>query len=380
MRFFVDFLLLNKVLPENAQGLEDAHRAIDLAAKELPLRQEIADALPDAFSVACQAHWGSKADSFVFSDAADSDCGVDEPKAKRTKITHSADEDDHATVEKDSTDAQDVQEEISAPQNDGGWGSGGWGSGGWGDGGWGTNPTKSEAGFTLIADTQDADMTEAATDGGWGAGSGWGASVWGTSGAIAKAPPVQVAPAKLEIAPRPTLVTLLGPTALPLTHAPGIVERSLRRIKSVSAPPGDVPLGDDGAATVQRGLEARMHLMVLEPWAGPDVAADAPYILRSSNGAVAPALAASPEQPKPHDLLKDEITVLVEPEVAGALCEGMGLCGTWVQLARVQDQDGGKLNVPEVKDNLTEAQEARRGLRYWYIDGLFMIVPSYWAV
>jgi hypothetical protein len=165
---------------------------------------------------------------------------------------------------------------------------------------------------------------------------------------------------------------------------PGIVEWSLRRIKSVSEPPqSGVPQGT-GAEAVERALEARMHRVVLEPWIGPDAVVDAPRILRSSEGAIAPAVAASPDQPKPHDVLQDAITVLVEPKVAGSLYKGMGLGGTWVQLARVQDREGGNSNdadeAPGAKKNLTKGQKARRGLRYWYVDELIMVVPSYWAV
>ncbi|KAF8142700.1 hypothetical protein K438DRAFT_1784498 [Mycena galopus ATCC 62051] len=83
----------------------------------------------------------------------------------------------------------------------------------------------------------------------------------------------------------------------------------------------------NGAEGVERALEARMHRIVFEPWVGPFVTAEAPHILRSSNGALAPAVTASPEQPKPHDMMNDNIT-LVEPSMAGMLA--------W--LARVQDQ------------------------------------------
>ncbi|KAF7362608.1 hypothetical protein MVEN_00609600 [Mycena venus] len=379
LRFFINFLLINKVLPECIQGLQEALKTIDLAGKELPLMHDISEALPDAFSGACQAHWGRKAGGFVSSDSSDLDPISDEPKAKRAKLVHSADEateeieiqTDRATLpESDNVRVSATQDvDMGAPADNAAWGSESWGSTGWGAG--------LETGATAIMDTAD--------DGGWGSGSGWGDAAWGKSDAIANDPLVpQVPPAKLKFAPQPTLTTLLGPTALPLTHAPGIVEWSLRRIKSVSAPPSAVSQGE-GAEAVERALETRMHRLVLEPWVGPAAAASAPHVLRSSNGALAPAVAASPEQPKPHDVLRDEITVLVEPKVAGLLCAGMGLCGTWVQLARVQDQEGVEFQDACVeadgkKKALTKAQKARLGLRYWYIDELVMIVPSFWAV
>ncbi|KAF8133515.1 hypothetical protein K438DRAFT_812337 [Mycena galopus ATCC 62051] len=365
LRFFVDFLLANHVLPECTQGLQEAHKAIDLAAKELPLTYEISNALPDAFSAACQAHWGRKTGGFVSWDLSDSVLD-DEPCAKRAKPSRGATEADNVAAHPVPVlDTQDL--DIPASAENSTWGGIGWGGSGWGD--------DSDEKIETVTDAQDVDM--AMTEGGWGAGSDWGNAAWASSDTTAKDPPAP-AVSNQEISPRPTLVTLLGPTALPLTHAAGVVERSLRRIKSVSAPPPNVSPAD-GAEGVERALEARMHRMVLEPWVGPFVTAEAPHILRSSNGALAPAVTPSPEQPKPHDMMNDDITVLVEPSVAGVLCVGMGVVGTWVQLARVQDQEGGEVS-REVKKKLRKGQKARRGLRYWYIDELVLTVPSYWAV
>ncbi|KAJ7654916.1 hypothetical protein B0H17DRAFT_1338146 [Mycena rosella] len=177
----------------------------------------------------------------------------------------------------------------------------------------------------------------------------------------------------------PSLLALLGPTALPLTHAPGVVEWS-------------------GAEAVERGLEGRMHRVVLAPWAGWDgeVELSQPRILRSSVGAVAaaPAPSSAASAPpatgagglKPHDMHADDITLLVDGAVAGTLCVGMGLGGTWVQLARVQDVGAPPAAASEEgnaktkkKKALSKAQKERRGLRYWYLDDeLTMSLPSYW--
>ncbi|KAJ6493166.1 hypothetical protein C8R45DRAFT_1212606 [Mycena sanguinolenta] len=370
MRFFVHFLLVNTVLHENVQGLQDAYKAIDLAQKELPLTWNISEVLPDAFSMACQGHWGQKASGFVSWDP-DSDSDG-EPDAKRAKLNHNRDMD----TEPSAAAIQEVDDGAPTTNGSGGWGAGG--DSGWGaSSSWGASAEKIQTG-----NAQDVDMP-ANTDGGWDAGSGWGDAAWGPSDTTANDPPAPAAVIVPQLPPRPTLLKLFGPTALPVTHAPGIVEWSLRRIKSVSAPPSEVPPAD-GAAAVERGLEARMHRMVLEPWVGPNAAADVPHVLRSSKGAVAPAVAGSPDQPKPHDVLKDEITVLVEAGAAKMLSVGMGLIGTWVQMARVQDQEGGENQVtdavPEKKKSLTKGQKARRGLRYWYIDELVLVVPSYWAV
>ncbi|KAJ7612037.1 hypothetical protein DFH06DRAFT_1064361 [Mycena polygramma] len=361
LRFFVKFLLLNKVLREHTQSLQDSLKLIDLAGKELSLIPRISNALPDAFSEACQSHWGCKADDFPQSDPEDTESVSDEPKAKRAKLDHEAEE----HIEEITTDGAAALETVPGAQDvdmkdvaqDGGWGAGG---------GWGK--------------ADDAKMDTGSDGGGWDSGAGWG-DAWGKSNPVANEP-TALTPAKLETAPRPTLLTLLGPSAFPLTHTPGIVEWSVRRIKSVSAPLQNyVPQGI-GAEAIERELEARMHRVVLEPWVGVYPAAVPPHILGCSVGALAPAVAASPEQPKPHDVLKDEITVLVEPETAKFMCRGMGLGGRWVQLARVQDREPVVTTnvVPDDKKKLSKTQKARRRLRYWYIDEHVMTVPSYWVV
>ncbi|KAJ6516572.1 hypothetical protein C8R47DRAFT_1313004 [Mycena vitilis] len=357
LRFFVKVLLLNKVLPENTQ---DSLALIDLAGKQLPLIPRISNALPDAFSEACQSHWGPKANDFPQSDISDTKSLGDEPKAKRAKLGHEADEHieeittDGATALETAPKAQDVNMEDAS--HDGGWSTGG---------GWGK--------------ADDAKMDTGSDGGGWDSGAGWG-DAWGKSDPVANEP-APLMPAKLETAPRPTLLTLLGPSAFPLTHAPGIVEWSVRRIKSVSAPLQNSVLPGIGAKAIERELEARMHRVVLEPWVGVYPAVVPPHILGCSVGALAPAVAASLEHPKPHDVLKDEITVLVEPETAQLLCKGMGLGGRWVQLARVQDREPViTTNVAaEDKKKLSKTQKARRRLRYWYIDEHVMTVPSYWV-
>ena len=65
----------------------------------------------------------------------------------------------------------------------------------------------------------------------------------------------------------------LGPTVLPLTHSPGIVERSMRRIVSIARPPPSVakspPLADGiykpNADAVEFELDRRFAKVVLAP-------------------------------------------------------------------------------------------------------------------
>ncbi|KAJ7026868.1 hypothetical protein C8F04DRAFT_101809 [Mycena alexandri] len=413
LRFFLNYLLRNQVLPECADGLREALNTVDRAAAELPLVPQISNALPDAFSSACQRWWRRKAEGYV---AKDLEAGeeADEPKAKRAKHGHQRDEaieeistDSAAAVTNDGIATEDTVMGRAATAS-GGWGAvGGWGvqdvkmttndadpsniqvvpatAGGWGGGGWGA------ADANTNTSDQDADMP-AAAEGGWSASTG--ATGWDSGTGWGPTNTVNIAQAK----PQPefiptTLLTLLGPTALPVTHAPGIVEQSPRRVKTITPPapsteaqnaPSDKDMG--GAAyAVERVLEERMYRVALAPWLDSNATADPPRILATSRGALAPAVAASSAHPKPHDLSTGEIVVLMEPEAAKLLCKGMGLVATWVQLARVQDDEDANDDA-KVKDveapqtNLTKKQKARRGLRYWYIDEIMMVLPSYWKV
>lgn len=156
----------------------------------------------------------------------------------------------------------------------------------------------------------------------------------------------------------PTLLTLLGPTALPLTHMPGVVERSVRRIISISAPLSmDKSLLATDAAAVERDLRAQMYSVEMGSW--PDWDAEGseyavPAILRTHLPSV-----------NTHTV-ENRITLLVEPAAAVHLCVGMGLGGIWVQLARMV----GTHPTGEGEDATSE------GL--WYLENVMWVLPSYW--
>jgi hypothetical protein len=192
-----------------------------------------------------------------------------------------------------------------------------------------------------------------------------------------------------------SLISLLGPTALPLTHTPGVVEWAVRRIKSLSPPPAPNTIPKSPLDTevdpeaVELELERRFAKVVFGPWIGWDQTQDEmphlakPRILQSSRGPVvsgenaeaAPAPAPAPaDGPKPHDPLQDDITVLVEPAVLEYLNLGMGLGATWVQIAREQDfAEEGALKKKKKK----KGKSKKVADRYWYIDELLMVIPSY---
>jgi hypothetical protein len=199
-----------------------------------------------------------------------------------------------------------------------------------------------------------------------------------------------------------SLMALLGPTALPLTHTPGVVEWAVRRIKSFTHPPptNALPMSpvvnEVDPEAVELELQGRFAKVVFSPWIGWDQTQDEmphlakPRILETSRGPVigegekaeaitngtSSGAAASPQQPeslKPHDPFNDDITVLVEPGVVEYLSVGMGIGATWVQLAREQDfaEDSTKMGKKK------KGKSKKNTNRYWYIDELLMVLPSY---
>ena len=183
-----------------------------------------------------------------------------------------------------------------------------------------------------------------------------------------------------------SLLSLLGPTVLPLTHSPGIVERSMRRIVSITPPPPSVaksqplPEGiyEPNTDAVESELDGRFAKVVLAPmidWDGGESPVyTKPAILTTSFGAVVRQddrhTPISPTRPQPHNPESDEITLLID-DIASQidyLREGMAIGGTWVQLVHQGDQVAAKKKGKSKKSS------------YWYLDEFALIVPSFWTI
>ncbi|KAJ7062727.1 hypothetical protein C8F01DRAFT_986258 [Mycena amicta] len=115
------------------------------------------------------------------------------------------------------------------------------------------------------------------------------------------------------------------------------------------------------AAAVEDSLQdLGLWGVVLEPWIGW-VGDENESENQHNSDYARPSLLGSPFTPAAttHDPLKSRITLLVNTSVRRKLLVGMGLGGTWVQLARV-------------------AGEGVHGEALWYCDDLNMVLPSYW--
>ncbi|KAJ7631869.1 hypothetical protein DFH06DRAFT_1479747 [Mycena polygramma] len=426
LRFFVQYLLRNQVLPDKTteRSLRAALETIDAAGKELPITAKLAKLLPDDFSMACQGHWGRRVDGLevsleVLDDAVNPDAAFESALQEENVVVIKQEDilgaDPAVASGADTPDMPTPLAEVSVLVSDEG------------------DPTLAKESPLLenaVIEQEDdlpavalaagtSDVPAPTTD----AAPADERDAFDPSSFTPPADPADiweqnnVPPETYWAAPtRASLLSLLGPTALPLTHTPGIVEWSVRRIKSITPPAPACPAPKPPAAAaadlkcapapdpeaVERALEARLFRVVLAPWADWEAPEHgAARIMRSSVGALAgPGDEATPAPApgglKPHDMLKDEITLLADAAVVGELSVGMGLGGTWVQLARMADvaqvaEDGeaegsakdvgaaGKPK-PKKKKALTKAQKERRTLRFWYLEEHLLVLPSYWLL
>ena len=312
---------------------------------ELPNTANIAKTFPDKFSLGCNACWGQKADGYmtfaIEEEEPVDDNTLEEPEAKRQKC-------DPDIVQ--PVAPVEPEKETPAEVTDT------WGAGG------------------------DSD---------WGAAAAQGSNSWGQNFEMIEE---NSAWASLEVDEPETLLSLLGPTALPLTHSPGIVERSMKRIVSITRPPSSVakspPLPDGiyepNADAVELELDRRFAKVVLAPmidWDGGESPVyTKPTILVTSRGAVVQDndTAASPASvqgggPQPHNPASDEITVLIDnvDSQINYLREGMAIGGTWVQLVRQGE--------PVVAKKKKKGKSSEKS-SYWYLDELAIVVPSFWTI
>lgn len=331
--FFVNFLLRSKVLPEIERPLRRSLEVITASIKEMPSISAMSKKLPDDFSAGCVACWGRKSESYTT-------VKVDIPEPTIEPI-------EEAKIE----EVADTEEgnEVKASQNASGWSeTTSWNNNGGVDG-WGEAVEIDPSGFDVQPELQDN-------------------SQWNIE--------------------EKSLLSVLGPTTFPLTHETGIVEQSMRRIKSIMLPPTNppkpppLPEGNFGpdADAVENELERRFAKIVLEPmldWdAGERHVYSQPTILPTSVGNVVgpDTPEASEGGPKVFDPFKDDITLLVEynPDLLPLLNVGMGMSGVWVQIVRQSDGT--------VVKKKKKGKSKKVIPSYWYMETLATTVASFWTV
>jgi hypothetical protein len=141
-------------------------------------------------------------------------------------------------------------------------------------------------------------------------------------------------------------------------------------------------------AVVEAELEKRLAKVVLEPWIGSDDKTGGPdffepKISGKSNGTaidfdgktvVGVGNNDVEVQGNVHDVRAD-VTVLAMPSVVSSLCVGMGLAGTYVQIARRKTEGGAK----EARKRKKAKSKEQSVETFWYMEQVMMILPSYHA-
>lgn len=195
------------------------------------------------------------------------------------------------------------------------------------------------------------------------------------------------------------------------------VEKSMRRVKSIHLPGVLSPAEKAVAGYVSKGVELqiveRLARIVLEPWVDWDPegkvepAWSKPRVQRSDPVNNVKERESGnegdehkDEPPIQHDPEKDEILLLVDPDVLQTVFVGMGIAGTWVQLVRVPSSPLAPSSGPSrgrggartrgqgrgrgrggggVAGGQGGTQE-RKQLTWWYVEDVYMAIPSYWLL
>lgn len=324
----------NRVFADSKKHLDSLERALSVAAiaqKELPLTAKLGQILPGHFDLACKECWGHKGglNVQISANLPPADVG-DTPTNGTTppSDTSSVFETELKEHDIEVVPSNVVLDSITARQ--------------------------------VMEDNLDTDhdvpVTMIPTE-----GDPWTAAIQAEKYTTASWTDVSV----------PWLMQLLGPTVFPLTMTTGIVEYSTRRIRDVIAPRVNLDRMWD-VSLVEEVLEERFFRVVVSPWVGStsEETADisGPVIVPGSSGTVVAEM--TPDgvdvgevdvEEDPWNPYRDDVTILVDGEVAGQLVAGMGLCGVWVQM------------VPE-RGSKRHPREC-----YWYVEALVASFPSYYT-
>ncbi|KAI6004603.1 hypothetical protein EDD15DRAFT_2216129 [Pisolithus albus] len=219
--------------------------------------------------------------------------------------------------------------------------------------------------------------------------------------------------------PSPTLFHILGPTTLPLAYTTVIVETGTRRVREVVMPgscfigrtgtseptsPFDDKMGLESGEVFEEGgredgkrdgleeaLESKFAMVILEPWvSSEDGLVDTSEVGRptmwctfcattghSSTGVDLTTVTSKETElvvaqcphVQAHNPYIAMVNVLVDLESVELFKVGMGVCGTWVQLRRMENMTS--VGIVEKRSGSKRQQE------YWYIEDLTAVFPSF---
>lgn len=344
LHFFFRFMQRNNVFVGFETHTENLNRAVvvaELAIRELPLTARVARVLPGIFDAACKECWGYQGSlSMYISTTLDSEDGctsTDTPASSAVGTFEEALKADHAEIV--SSDV--VLDSLMAKE--------------------------------VLDDTFGADdvvnISPPADD-------PWAAAITAGQNTTVSWTDVKV----------DSLLTFLGPTQLPLTHAVGVVEFSTRKVKEIMLPEAIDSIPDTPSAAIEHELGSRFTRVVLEPWVRTqtDELVDImrPVITSSSRGAVikdpfADTIDVS-DAHSPSDAYnpcRDDLTILIDPASVDCFHVGLGLCGTWVQIARCEDVEN---SITTIDQGIPHVSKHPRDC-FWYLEDVVSIFPSFYT-
>lgn len=345
LHFFLRFMQRNGVFAGFETHTENLNRAVavaELAIRELPLTARVARVLPGMFDAACKECWGHKGSLSMYIsttlDSEDGYTGTDTPASSAVGTFEEVLEADHAEIVSsdvvlDSLTAKEVLDDtfgvddgvnVSLPPADDPW---------------------------AAAITAGQNTTVSWTD------------------------------VKVD-----SLLTFLGPTQLPLTHTAGVVEFSTRKVKEIMLPEATNSILDTPSAAIEQELGSRFARIVLEPWVRTptDELLDIvrPIITSSSRGAVIKDpfadiidVSETRSPSDPYNPCHDNLTILIDPTSVDCFHVGLGLCGTWVQIARCEDVES---SVTPVDQSTPHVGKHPRDC-FWYLEDVVSIFPSFYT-
>lgn len=345
LHFFLRFMQRNEIFAGFETHAENLNRAVvvaELAIRELPLTARVARVLPGMFDAACKECWGYKGSLSMYIsttlDSEDGCTGTDTPASSAVGTFEEALKADHAEIV--SSDV--VLDSLMAKE--------------------------------VLDDTFGADdgvnVSPPPADDPWAA-------------AITAGQNTTVSWTDVKV---DSLLTFLGPTQLPLTHTAGVVEFSTRKVKEIMLPEAINSTPDTPSTAIEQELGSRFARVVLEPWirTSTDELLDIarPIITSSSRGAVIKdPLADSIDVSKSHppsdayNPYRDDLTILIDSASADCFHVGLGLCGTWVQMARCGDVEG---PITPIDQGTPHVSKHPRDC-FWYLEDVVSIFPSFYT-
>lgn len=339
MLFFLNFIIRNQALPELKDKIPQAIAIVEKAKEELPQTQVIGSAVPDELSNSFKALFGSR----IPNPWRDLNSSL-EKLSEENKVLDLSESD---TLQPSSMPAEELTYSPDKSNLDV------WGSAGQG-----------ESNGDTWGSTFDAPETASADD--LGEGTGQAADI------AMDNPWAQPASMAVWTVPEYFLMTLMGPTTLPLSHKVGYVERSTRYIKSVTMP-------TDSRKTSDLSMFAKVVLSSHKKFFGSNrkanyrAAIQAPELLEDPYSEKATD-SVDTNLPR-HDPRVDDIVLYLLPKAAETLIVNMNLGGTFVQVVpdrawQMHGLDGEGEGVSSEKRQSDEI--------FWYCEQVTQILPSFW--